>query len=121
MTERKKFACPGCGGQSWLDPDTMKIEHSEPHCGAWKAKQAFEGAPAVGGVVLPFKAPTPEVVEFDCPECKQPARMRPREKPIPVEHSLPHCPAWEKIAGKKDDVERYLIKAGVHLHVPSRD
>lgn len=116
--ERKRFDCPSCGKDSWLDPATLEVEHSQPACPAWQAKQL--AACDVGGVVLPFKAPTPEVVDFECPECKQPARMRPREQPIPVEHSLPHCAAWEKIEGKKDDVERYLIKAGVHLHVPER-
>lgn len=116
--ERKRFDCPSCGRDSWLDPKTLQVEHSEPTCEAWQAKQAAAAAPAVGGVVVPF--PTPEVVNFDCPECKAPARMHPNEKPIPVEHSLPHCAAWEKIAGKKDDVERYLIKAGVHIHVPNR-
>ncbi len=118
--ERKKFDCPGCGVASWLDPVTMKIEHEEPTCAAWRAAQQVQPAPALG-VVLAFKAPTPPVVEFDCPECKAPVRMRPLEQPISVEHSIPSCAAWEKIEGKRDDLERYLIKAGAHIHVPNRD
>jgi len=64
---------------------------------------------------------TPECVEFTCPDCQQSARMWPRAKPMAVQHSIPICKTWQAIEGKKDDVERYLIKAGVHILVPDRE
>lgn len=119
MTERKSFPCPSCGVGSSFDPVTLQVEHDEPQCEAWKARQlaplAPSSAPAVGGTVTHL---APAVVDFECPECHQAARMFPRDKPIGVEHSLPVCQLWEQITGKKDDVERYLIKAGVHIYAP---
>jgi hypothetical protein len=63
---------------------------------------------------------TPERVEFACPQCNGACVMYPRASPVPVQHSVPTCKAWQEIEGKKDDVERFLIKAGVHIHVPER-
>lgn len=65
--------------------------------------------------------PAPESVEFACPDCGGNAVMWPRSKPMAVQHSIPICKTWQRIEGKKDDVERYLIKAGVHIHVPDRE
>jgi endogenous inhibitor of DNA gyrase (YacG/DUF329 family) len=120
MSEPKKFECPSCGVDTWLYPDTLEVKHDEPACAAW---QAAQNAPS--GVVRVSEAiaggALPSNVMFDCPECQQPVRMRPLEQPISVEHSLPPCEAWRKIEGKRDDLERYLIKAGAHIHVPVRD
>ncbi len=119
MTERKKFECPSCGVDSWLDPATLEVEHDEPTCDAWKAAQ---DAPSGVVQVSPAQPSSPPpVVNFECPDCGLPVRMRPLEQPIPVEHAIPHCPSWLKIEGKRDDLERYLIKAAVHIHVPNRD
>lgn len=122
MTDRKEFACPKCEGKSWLDPGTLVVEHSEPKCAAWLAmeeEQQNQPGPKPANEVEhdsgTFAVPT--VVDFLCPECSKPARMFPRAEPIGVEHSLPVCALWETV-GKKDDVERYLIKAGMHIHVP---
>ncbi len=60
----------------------------------------------------------PEQVEFPCPSCKRSCLMFPRTKPIAVQHALPTCRSWKLIEGKKDDIERFLIKAGVHLLLP---
>jgi len=123
MTERKKFPCPGCGVDSWLDTDSLKIEHGEPTCEGWRAAQAPQTVGAtITGTGVPFRQkPPPLLVEFDCPECKAPVRMLPREQPIAVQHAIPSCEAWAKVEGKRDDLERYLIKAGVHIYVPNRD
>ncbi len=59
----------------------------------------------------------PEEKHFDCPHCGKDCVMFPKAKPIGVQHSLPTCRQWKLIEGKKDDVERFLIKAGVHLLV----
>lgn len=64
---------------------------------------------------------TPERVEFPCPHCKASCVMWPRSKPLAVQHSLPTCKGWQRVEGKKDDLERFLIKAGVHLLVPVKD
>lgn len=58
----------------------------------------------------------PEQVEFKCPQCKASCIFRPSSRG--VQHALPTCRAWQRIEGKKDDVERFLIKAGLHLLVP---
>jgi predicted RNA-binding Zn-ribbon protein involved in translation (DUF1610 family) len=127
--ERKEFDCPKCGGLSFLDPATLRVEHSEPKCEDWLAMEAAmlvplqlrDGhSPAQTFREPPPASAVPELVQFACPECKQPARMFPRSQPIGVEHSLPPCKLWQNIHNKKDDVERYLIKAGVHIHVPDR-
>ncbi len=118
MTEQKKFECPSCGADSWIDVATLQVTHAEPTCADWQRAQVlFEPAPT-GAVVVPLPV---DVVHFDCPECKGRVRMRPLEQPIAVEHSIPSCAAWSKVEGKRDDLERYLIKAGAHIHVPNRD
>lgn len=120
MSERKKFDCPSCGVASWLDPVTLAVEHDEPTCAAW---QDAQNAPSGVVPVSPVQAESapPAEVNFDCPDCRLPVRMRPLEQPISVEHAIPSCESWQKIEGKKDDLERYLIKAGVHIHVPVRN
>ena len=60
----------------------------------------------------------PDRVEFACPQCKASCILWPKARPIAVQHALPGCRAWRLIEGKKDDLERFLIKAGVHLLVP---
>jgi len=64
---------------------------------------------------------TPERVDFKCCDCKRPAVMYPRTQPIAVMHSVPACEEWVRIAMRKDDLARYLIKCGVHVHVPGAD
>ncbi len=125
--EKKEFPCPSCGVASWLDPLTFQVTHAEPLCADWTAMQS-RSANAIQVGELESRAPVatvthlaPAVVDFTCPECAQPARMHPRQQPIGVEHSLPVCKLWEKITGKKDDVERYLIKAGVHIYAPQHE
>jgi hypothetical protein len=113
----KRFDCPSCGADSWLDPTTLKVTHAQPTCVAWEKAQR-EAAAVLRLGKLPEPAPTPFEVHFECPECRAPCLLKPREKPISVQHAIPSCAAWEKIEGKKDDVERFLIKAGVHIHVP---
>lgn len=61
---------------------------------------------------------TPERVEFNCHHCKGACIMYPRAKPIAVQHAIPACEAWITIEAKKDDLERFLIKCGVHVLVP---
>lgn len=63
-------------------------------------------------------APTPERVDFNCHHCKRPCVMYPKATPIAVMHSVPACEEWARIEKKKDDLARYLIKCGVHVHVP---
>jgi hypothetical protein len=121
---RRRFDCPGCGGDSWFLTDTAQVEHSEPHCKDWIAAQASPAAAAnalLGAAAVLSVAPPPEEVIFNCPACAASVRMRPRDLPISVAHSLPYCESWEQIEGKKDDVERFLIKAGVHVLVPERN
>ena len=60
----------------------------------------------------------PDRVDFTCHDCKQPAVMYPLGKPISVMHSLPPCAEWKRIESDMDDLARYLIKCGVHVHVP---
>lgn len=60
----------------------------------------------------------PERVDFNCHDCERPCIMYPRSKPIAVMHSVPVCESWQDVEGKKDDLERYLIKCGVHMIVP---
>lgn len=60
----------------------------------------------------------PECVDFDCPHCKGPCVMFPRSKPVAVQHGLPTCKGWQRVEKKKDDLERFLIRAGVHLLIP---
>lgn len=119
MSERKRFDCPSCGADSFLDTETLAVEHAEPQCVAWlRAQQKVSGI--VGRIDPAVLAPAAEI-NFDCPECKAPVRMRPLETPISVEHAIPACEAWAKIEGKRDDLERYLIKAGADIHVPERN
>ena len=61
---------------------------------------------------------TPERVEFNCHHCKGVCQMYPRAKPIAVQHAIPACEAWTTIEAGKDDLERFLIKCGVHVLVP---
>ncbi len=120
MSSLKRFDCPSCGRDSWLDPATLAITHAEPHCEAWKTKQhetIAEGALVRGGNVVLLRPP-PSVVDFACPGCNAPARLRPQARPIEVQHSLPSCELWKSIEQKEDAIERFLIKAGVHMHVP---
>lgn len=140
--KRKRFDCPACGGDSWFLTDTAQVEHSEPKCPKWLAAQASPAAAAnallgVAAVLATAEerhaallaeltpglevVQIPEEVIFNCPDCAADVRMRPRDQPISVAHSLPYCGTWEKIEGKKDDVERFLIKAGVHVLVPERN
>jgi predicted RNA-binding Zn-ribbon protein involved in translation (DUF1610 family) len=60
----------------------------------------------------------PERVDFACPQCGSACVMYPRNKPMAVQHSLPTCKLWDRVQGKKEDVERFLVKAGVHVLVP---
>lgn len=66
-------------------------------------------------------AETPERVDFKCHHCQRPAVMYPLSKPISVMHSVPACEEWARIAMRKDDLARYLIKCNVHVHVPGSD
>lgn len=122
MTERREFDCPQCGSKSWLDPATMAVEHSEPKCPAWLEMEARQATTAAVGVphepTSGVHALPDSVVEFACPECSANVRMYPQRKPLGVEHALPTCKLWQRIEEKKDDLPRYLIKAGVHIHVP---
>jgi hypothetical protein len=121
VTGRKEFDCPRCGGTSYLNPDTLEVEHSEPKCSDWLAMEARPPEPPGAAVIDFAKARAdraPELVEFTCPGCQRPCRMYPRATPIGVQHAIPACEEWQKIEGKKDDVERFLIKAGVHIYVP---
>lgn len=63
-------------------------------------------------------AETPECVPFTCWKCAGPCMMHPRAKPIAVQHCIPACEEWKKIETKKEELERFLIKCDVHLHVP---
>jgi hypothetical protein len=65
-------------------------------------------------------AETPERVDFQCFECSRACVMYPRATPITVQHSMPPCASWRTIEMKADDLARYLIKCGVHVHVPER-
>ena len=56
----------------------------------------------------------PERVEFECWKCKGWCVMFPRSKNA-TQHSIPVCKEWERIEKKKEDLERFLIKCGVHL------
>lgn len=66
-------------------------------------------------------AEAPERVDFTCCDCQRPCVMYPRADPIAVMHSIPACDEWKRIEKKKDDLARYLIKCGVHVHVPERE
>lgn len=59
----------------------------------------------------------PEQKEFTCPDCGRSCIIYPRHKPVAVVHAEPRrdCRSWRNIEDKKDDLERFLIKAGVHL------
>lgn len=59
---------------------------------------------------------TPESVHFDCPQCGEPCVAYPRAKPIAVQHAVPECKLW-----KRGETARFLIKAGVHLHMPGSE
>lgn len=59
---------------------------------------------------------TPERLEFKCPQCGGSCICYPRSKPIAVQHAVPECKLW-----KKGETARFLIKAGVHLHVPGSE
>lgn len=59
---------------------------------------------------------TPERLTFDCPQCGASCIAFPRAKPIAVQHAKPECKLW-----KKGETARFLIKAGVHLHVPGSE
>lgn len=69
-----------------------------------------------GGKVEPVEIP--EQHHFECPECRRDVVMYPRTAPMVVQHSIPTCRAWQRIEQKKDDLERFLIKAGVALLFP---
>jgi hypothetical protein len=60
----------------------------------------------------------PERADFTCWYCQNPAVIWPRSKPVAVQHSIPVCTEWQKVEAKKDDLERYVIKCGVHVLVP---
>lgn len=74
------------------------------------------------GRVLRLRPP-PNEVDFACPDCGQPCKLWPNSKPMCVQHAEPAkaCKAWVAIAGRKDDLARFLIKAGMHIHLPSAD
>lgn len=57
---------------------------------------------------------TPERVDFDCHSCGRPCVMYPKSKPLAVQHALPDCDEW-----KKKETAAFLIKCGVHMHVPT--
>lgn len=61
---------------------------------------------------------TPDRVDFTCHHCKMPCVMYPRSTPIATMHAVPGCTEWAKVEGKRDDLARFLIKCGVHVHVP---
>ena len=61
----------------------------------------------------------PEREEFVCPECKRSCIIHPRGKPVSVQHALPACALWLRVARGEEDLERFLIKAGAHLLLPS--
>jgi len=58
----------------------------------------------------------PEQVEFTCPSCGLSCIMFPRSKPLAVQHAKPTCKLWNR-----GETQRFLIKAGVHLHVPGSE
>lgn len=64
---------------------------------------------------------TPERVDFSCFHCEMQCVMYPRAKPISVQHGLPTCKEWSRVELKKDDLERFLIKCGVHVLVPKAE
>jgi len=72
-----------------------------------------------GNLIEPAEAP--EKVDFKCWHCKRPAVMYPRAQPIAVMHQIPACDEWKRIEKKEDDLARYLIKCGVHVHVPGSE
>jgi hypothetical protein len=60
----------------------------------------------------------PELQEFQCWKCHGKCVIYPRAQPMPVQHQIPACDEWKKIEGKKEDIERWLIKSGLELLVP---
>lgn len=64
----------------------------------------------------PIVEAVPEQVGFACPHCKGGCIFYPPSRA--VVHSLPACKLWQQIEGKKDDLARFLIKAGLHVLVP---
>jgi len=60
---------------------------------------------------------TPETVHFTCPDCKRACVLYPRNKPMGAQHVVPTCKSWQRVEGRKEDLERFLIKAGVDLLV----
>lgn len=61
----------------------------------------------------------PERVEFTCWKCRGSCLVFPRAKPAAVQHALPTCTEWRRVAANMEDVERFLIKCGAHLLVPA--
>lgn len=62
----------------------------------------------------------PERIDFTCWKCGRPCVTYPRGGSA-TQHSLPTCAEWQKIEAKKDDVERFLIKSGLHISTPPRE
>jgi len=60
---------------------------------------------------------TPEFVHFDCPDCKRRCVLYPRNKPMGAQHVVPTCKSWQQVEAGKEDLERFLIKAGVDVLV----
>ncbi len=60
----------------------------------------------------------PERQDFQCWRCHGRCVIYPRAAPMAVQHQIPPCDEWRKIEGKKEDIERWLIKSGLELLVP---
>lgn len=65
-------------------------------------------------------AEQPERVDFACWKCNAPCVLHPRNGNATM-HALPTCEEWTRIESKKEDVERFLIKSGVHMLTKQAD
>lgn len=65
-----------------------------------------------GGKVEEYKPPAR--VDFKCWKCGEPCVLHPNNGNATM-HSLPACDEWARIESKKEDLERFLIKSGVHM------
>lgn len=63
------------------------------------------------------KVEAPEFVHFNCPDCGRRCVLYPRNKPMGAQHVVPTCKTWQLVESRKEDLERFLIKAGVDLLV----
>ena len=75
-----------------------------------------------GGSVSLLRPP-PNEVDFACPDCGAPCKLWPNSKPMCAQHAEPSkaCKSWGRIVGQKDDLARFLIKAGLQMHLPPAD